>query len=166
MKQWKIGLLALVAGVGMAGGVQAGEVEIHFQPLDQYRDLGRTTVEREDIQKSLSEHFQKLAAARLPAGQTLKIDLLEINRAGEMDMRHGMPDEVRVLREVTWPQMDFTFEVLEGGKALKTGKAALSDMNYLHGTSARYNDGDPLRYEKPMIDKWFDAEFGKKTAAR
>ena len=164
MKQWKIGLLALVAGAGMVGAVQAGELEIHFQPLDQYRDLGRTTSEREDIQKSLSTHFQKLAE-RLPAGQTLKIDLLEINRAGEMDMRHRMPDEVRVMREVTWPQMDFTFAVLESGKEVKSGKAVLSDMNYLHSTSARYNDGDPLRYEKPMLDKWFDAEFGKKLAA-
>lgn len=162
MKQWKIGLMALVAGVGMAGAVQAAELDMHFQPLDKYRDLGRSVTEREDIQKALSAHFQRLAAERLPAGQTLRIDLLEINRAGEMDLRHRLPDEIRVLREVTWPQMEFSYVLLEGGKELKSGKASLSDMNYLHGSSARYNDGDPLRYEKPMIDRWFDSEFGRK----
>lgn len=162
MKKWKIGLMALVAGVGMAGGAQAAELDMHFQPLDKYRDLGRTASEREDMQKALSQHFQRLAE-RLPAGQTLKIDLLEINRAGEMDMRRRMPDEIRVMREVTWPQMEFSYVLLEGGKELKSGKAGLSDMNYLHGSSARYADGDPLRYEKPMIDKWFEAEFGHKA---
>jgi len=161
MKQWKIGLLALVAGVGVAGVAQAAELDMHFQPLDKYRDLGRSVSEREDIQKALQAHFQRLATDRLPAGQTLRIDLLEINRAGEMDFRRRLPDEIRVMREVTWPQMEFSYVLLEGGKELKSGKASLSDMNYLHGSSVRYTDGDPLRYEKPMIDKWFDAEFGK-----
>ncbi|HLO96018.1 MAG TPA: DUF3016 domain-containing protein [Burkholderiaceae bacterium] len=162
MKKWKIGLMALVAGVGMAGGARAAELDMHFQSLDKYRDIGRTVSEREDMQKALSRHFQRLAE-RLPAGQTLRIDLLEINRAGEMDMRHRMPDEIRVMREVTWPQMELSYVLLEGGKELKSGKASLSDMNYLRGSSARYTDGDPLRYEKPMIDKWFDAEFGRKA---
>ncbi|MGM9513091.1 DUF3016 domain-containing protein [Roseateles sp. DB2] len=160
MKKWKIGLAALIAGVGMAGVAQAAELDMHFQPLDKYRDLGRSVSEREDIQKALSAHFQRLAE-RLPAGQTLKIDLLEINRAGEMDFRQRLPDQIRVMREVTWPQMDFSYALLEGGKEIKSGKASLSDMNYLHGSTVRYTDGDPLRYEKPMIDKWFDAEFGK-----
>ncbi len=163
MKHWKTGLVALLAGVGMAGVAQSAELDMHFQPLDKYRDLGRTVTEREDIQKALSAHFERLAAERLPAGQTLRIDLLEINRAGEMDFRRRLPDEIRVLREVTWPQMEFSYVLLEGGKELKSGKASLSDMNYLHGSSARYNDGDPLRYEKPMIDKWFDTEFGRKA---
>ena len=166
MKQWKIGLMALVAGVGMAGAAHAGELEMHFQALDKYRDIGRTSAEREEIQKGLNEHFQRRAAERLPAGQTLKIDLLELNRAGEPEMRLRLPDEVRVLREVTWPQIEFSYVLLEGGKELKSGKAHLSDMNYLHGSRTRYNDGDPLRYEKPMIDKWFDSEFGKKKASR
>ncbi len=165
MKNWKIGLLALVAGAGMVGGAQAGELEMHFQSPEKYRDLGRSASEREDIQKALSEHFQRLAAERLPAGQTLKIDLLDINRAGEPEMRRRLPDDVRVLREVSWPQLEFSYVLLEGGKELKSGKASLSDMNYLHAMNARYSSGDPLRYEKPMVDKWFDAEFGKKKAA-
>lgn len=163
MKHWKIGMLSLVMGVGMTGLAQAGELDMHFQPLEKYRDIGRSANEREVIQKALGEHFQKLAAERLPAGQTLKVDLLEINRAGDMELRHRTPDEIRVMREVTWPQMDFSYVVVEGGKEVRSGKASLSDMNYLHSSSARYTDGDPLRFEKPMIDKWFDTEFGRKA---
>jgi hypothetical protein len=37
----------------------------------------------------------------------------------------------------------------------------LSDMNYLYHLT-RYSDGDALRYEKQMIDDWFEKDIAAK----
>jgi len=148
--------LALLS-VCFAGALAtAGSLEIKFKPLQDYRDLGADARERESIQKELQAYFEQMAAKRLPEAQVLRIDLTEIDRAGEVEPRFRAGMDIRVMREVTWPRMEFSYSVLEGERVLQQGKANLADMNYLGSTSLRYSDGDALRYEKSMLDKWFD----------
>jgi hypothetical protein len=51
--------------------------------------------------------------------------------------------------------MDLRYEVEQNGQVIKRGKSELQDMNYQQ-TSSHYFDTEPLRYEKQMIDEWFD----------
>jgi hypothetical protein len=43
----------------------------------------------------------------------------------------------------------------QNGQVIKSGKSQLQDMNYQQSYN-HYFDSEPLRYEKQMIDDWFD----------
>ncbi|HZX26131.1 MAG TPA: DUF3016 domain-containing protein [Telluria sp.] len=45
-----------------------------------------------------------------------------------------------------------------------SGEDRLSNMDYLMRLNI-YSSGDPLRYEKQMIDDWFKSDF-RRVAAR
>jgi hypothetical protein len=42
-----------------------------------------------------------------------------------------------------------------------SGEERLSDMNFL-ATPNRYSPDDRLRYEKAMLDHWFESRFGRR----
>ena len=68
------------------------------------------------------------------------------------------------MRSVTSPAITLTYEVREGGKVVQHGEAKLRDMDYQNNFNT-YSAGDPLRYEKRMLDRWMQHEFGVKVAA-
>jgi len=52
----------------------------------------------------------------------------------------------------------------EDGRAVASGEERLSNPTYLN-TIARPSSGDPLRYERPMLTKWFVARFVRRNPA-
>ena len=148
--------LGLLAAGALAQA--AGVVEVSFKPVDQYADAGRGRDGQHNLDV-LGRHFKSLAA-KLPDGQTLKIEVQELDLAGEMKpMRRA--DELRVMRGgADWPSMTLQWSLNEGGRTLQSREERISDMNYL--MHSRPGDGDPLTYEKRMIDVWFDQRFAPK----
>lgn len=141
----------------------AGQVEVRFKPADQLTDVGRG-VDGERAVQSLTEHFQALGA-RLPDGQRLSIEVLDVDLAGELQwMRRG--NELRVMKgSADWPTMRLSWKLEAGDRTLASQDERISDPGYLqHGSGLRTG---PLPYESRMIDRWFEARFGAKaTAAR
>lgn len=145
-----------LAGVCLlsAGSVLAGVTVNYIEP-DKYADMPFAPWEREDVLKGVTEHFQKLGK-QLPPGQDLTIEVLDIDLAGRIHpgMRSGR--DIRILRGgADWPHMRLRYTLTEGGRTIASGDAELSDMMYLQRLN-RYSDGEPLRFEKQMIDDWFD----------
>ena len=135
----------------------AGSVEVQWLKPDTYTDAGRSRVDRERVMKSLSEHLQKLGK-QLPDGQLLKLDVTDLNLAGEIEPFRW--HDVRVLRgRADWPQMRLRYTLTADGRTLKSGDAQLQDMGYMFSNSASLRQED-LGYEKRMVDQWFKAEFG------
>ena len=140
----------------------AGTIEVKYLAPETYTDIGFGTYERERTLKSLSDYVQTLAK-QLPDGQTLRLEVLDIDLAGEL--RHYGAQEVRVLRgRADWPHLILRYTLsaaAQGAPAstLKAGDANLSDMSYLYtlniGTQ-RYGD---LAYEKRMLNQWFEQNF-------
>ena len=62
---------------------------------ERFTDVGFATIDRERTLQSLTQHFEALGR-RLPDGQTLRVEVLDVNLAGEVWPRG--PSEVRVLR--------------------------------------------------------------------
>jgi len=123
---------------------------------DKMSDVPRNKGDRESMEAQLLEHFNKLAA-RLPAGQSLKVEILDIDLAGDVFPRVAIQD-VRVMKgSADWPRIHLRFSVEQDGKVLSSGERQLSDMNYLM-TSNRYK-GEVLGHEKQMLDDWFRKEF-------
>jgi hypothetical protein len=147
------GLFALTAGSAGAA------VTVTYIEPGRFTDIPFVTWEREDTLKELTEHFTKLGNS-LPPGQDLRIEVLDVDLAGRAIPSARTGRDLRVLRGgADWPRIQLRFSLEQNGQVLKSGEAQLSDMAYLDHT-LRYFDSEPLRYEKQMIDDWFEKTIG------
>jgi hypothetical protein len=143
------GACLLLAGSALAG------VTVNYVQPDKFADLPFTPWEREDVLKGLTEHFQKLGE-QLPPDQNLTVDVLDVDLAGRLHpgMRSGR--DIRILQGgADWPHMRLHYTLEAGGSTIASGDAELSDMMYMQRLN-RYSSGEPLRFEKQMIDEWFN----------
>ncbi len=151
--------LALLASAAWA------DVSVSYVKPDDYTDVPRNAVDRERVLKDFSDYFATLNP-KLPAGQTLKIEVLDIDLAGRMWPRRHGGEDIRVLNGgADWPRMHLRYTLEQDGQTLRSGDEQLSNMNYLQGVS-RYSDSDTLRYEKPMLDDWFKRTIAPALARR
>jgi len=107
----------------------------------------------------LKAHFEKLGQSLKP-GQTLKIDITDVDLAGREEPRMRGMNDLRVLNgRADWPRISLHYVLEPDGKVLSQGDAQLSDMSYMSRIN-RYASDARLRYEKQMIDDWFAKTFG------
>jgi hypothetical protein len=141
------------------------EVTVTYVKPDDYTDVPRSAIERERVLKDFSDYFATLDK-KLPAGQSLKIEVLDIDLAGRLYPRYSGGDDIRVLKGgADWPRMQLRYTLSQDGQTLRSGEEQLSNMNY-QMTMSRYSDSEPLRYEKQMLDEWFNKKVVPKVAAR
>jgi hypothetical protein len=152
--------LALASMVLMSSGSAFAGVTVSFSQPENYSDLPFAPWERKDVLDELTEHFQKLAEA-LPPGVDLNVEVLDIDLAGRI--HHRRANEIRVLRGgADWPIIRLRYTLTQDGKVIASGEERLRDMMYLDNLRNRYSSGDPLRYEKRMIDEWFNKKIAPK----
>jgi hypothetical protein len=143
------GLLALAAGNASAG------VSVIWDHPENFHDLPFAGWDRKEMLDQITDHFKKLGE-NLPPGQDLHIVITDFDPAGRLVPSIRMGRDLRVMTgRADWPRMDLRYEVEQNGQVIKRGKSELQDMNYQQ-TSSHYFDTEPLRYEKQMIDEWFD----------
>lgn len=143
------GLILLSAGSATAGA------NVTFVHPESYTDMPFATQDRERVLKDLTEFFDKLAAG-LPAGQDLKIEVLDLDLAGRLRPNYRGNQDVRIMRGgADWPRIHLRYTLSAGGQVLRSGDERLSDMTYLDRPSNARDSGDTLHYEKRMIDDWF-----------
>jgi Protein of unknown function (DUF3016) len=146
----------LVAGAAHA----AGAVQISFVKPENFADIRDRTYSREQNLKALEEVFTSVAQPYVADGQTLKIEVLDVDLAGEV--RPGARAyDVRVLRgRADWPRITFRWSVEGAGAAPRSGEAVVQDMAYLQRIPPAMSNS-PLVYERRMLDEWFRQQFGK-----
>ncbi|WP_077035453.1 DUF3016 domain-containing protein [Pelomonas sp. KK5] len=161
----KITRAMIALALSLAGGWASATVEVRFVNPEQFSDIKDANFRRQDdYLEGLQQHFQKMGEKMLP-GKDLKIEITDVDLAGRIEpRRHGI-DMIRILRDMAdSPMIQLRYVVSQNGTELKRGEARLWDGAYLTGIN-RYSDGDPLRYDKRMIDKWFLSEFGPAKVA-
>ncbi|MEG3049167.1 MAG: DUF3016 domain-containing protein [Thermomonas sp.] len=118
-----------------------------------------------DWLNTLATYMRKQAEETLPAGHRLELTIVDIQRAGRYEpwLAPNLQD-ARIVRDMYPPRMTLRFrEVDASGAVLAEGERKLSDPAFLmNGT--RFNDSDPLRYEKRMVDSWLRSDW--RTASR
>lgn len=136
-----------------------GAVLVKFTEPDKYVDAGRYRFEATQVLAELEKHFQQLGARYLHPDQTLRIEVLEVDLAGDERFRSGPNQDIRVLRGgADWPRMRVRYSLEGGGRPPLSGEENISDMNYLHRPiTVRLNEH--LAYEKRMLDEWFRTKF-------
>lgn len=120
-----------------------------------------TEARRGDWVEQLARHLRERAAARLPPGERLEVDILDIERAGEYEPWQDLQlRDVRMMRDVYPPRMRLRFRRLDAqGRVIAEGERRLVDPGYLSSVVPPGFANDPLRYEKAMIDRWLQREL-------
>lgn len=157
-----LALLALVAAIGAA---HAGTVDVSFVEADKFVDAGRSSWDIKETTDTLADHF-KAYAKRLPANQTLKVEITDVDLAGELRPTRAA-QEIRVLRgRADWPRIQLRYTLSENGRVLRSGESKVDDMAYMM-QPLRSHAGSALAYERRMLDDWFkDTIVGTPVAAR
>jgi hypothetical protein len=152
--------LALIALVGVAHA----DVQVRFTDPSKFSDIkDNDGFSRPEVLKDIEAHLVAQASKRLP-GRNIRFEVTDVDLAGEVEpVGHG-GRWLRVMRSVTSPSLSLNYEVLEAGKVVQQGQARLRDLDYQSAFNV-YSGGDPLRYERRMIDRWLDREFSPAVAA-
>ena len=138
----------------------AASSEVTWTDYKSYRDIdsgndGRKSF-RERTFKDFEKHFAKLAA-NLPEAQTLKIDVTDVDLAG--DTNAGGINRMRIVKQIFSPRMNFSYQLLDAeGNVIQADDVVIKDMNFMSGSSLKYRNKS-LGYEKKMLDDWFDETF-------
>lgn len=157
--------LALAGMLCAAAASASAGVTVAFANPDNFRDMPMAPSDRADILKELTEHFESLGKD-LPPGYDLRVEVLDLDLAGELRPNFRGHNDIRILRGgADWPRMQVRYTLEANGQVISRGEDALSDMNYLN-RSPRYAETDTLRYEKRMINEWFKEKFAAPKAAR
>lgn len=128
---------------------------VTFVDIGKMTDVPHDFHDRDNMQFLFREHLN-LLSAKLPAGQELKVDFIDIDLAGDEFPRVAVRD-VRVLKgQADWPRLHLRYRIEQDGKEVRSGESKLSDPNYLMGMN-RYGR-DLYSHEKQMLDDWFRKE--------
>jgi hypothetical protein len=131
---------------------------VSFVEIGKMTDVPHDFHKREDMQFLFREHLN-LLSEKLPTGQVLKVDFLDIDLAGDEFPRVAVRD-IRVLKgQADWPRMHLRYSIEQDGKIVGSGESKLSDPGYLMGTNSYSRD--LYGHEKQMLDDWFRKEVLK-----
>ena len=160
MQKFIIQLSLLLVLVFVHSSVHGASSEVNWIKPDNYTDIRAGNTNRKQFKqqvfKAFEQHFAKLAS-KLPEGQQLKIDIHNIDLAG--DVNAGGIDRLRIVKEIYFPKMKFSYRVLAADDSeITAGEADLKDMNFMSGAHLKYKH-DTFGYEIKMLDHWFKETF-------
>ncbi|MES2999899.1 MAG: DUF3016 domain-containing protein [Pseudomonadota bacterium] len=151
--------LALLAGLGCAA--QAGAVTVSFTNPDMYIDASTSRWDEKANLQALATHLQRLGERWLPANQSLKIEVMDVDLAGAVHPSRIDGSPLRTVRGRTdWPKVNVRYILETDGQAVRTSEEWVSDINYARGLP-RASSNEPLYYEKRMLEVWFKGRFAQ-----
>ncbi|AWB67108.1 DUF3016 domain-containing protein [Saccharobesus litoralis] len=145
---------------GLSFSLPAAQLHIEWQSPEKYTDIrpgnwGSKTKFQQHVTAKLSAHFEKLAE-QLPKQQRLNIQVTNLDLAG--DVRIGSFNEIRVIRSIDIPRIQFTYQLLDDkGNELVRDQVNLKDMGFDIRTN-KYSHNS-FKYEYQMLDNWFNQTF-------
>ncbi len=147
---------ALAAG---ASAASAANLTVVFVHPENFRDAAYSRAfpndrDRAEVMRDVQEHLQRLADRHLGPGDALRIEVLDIDLAGEFNPLRRSGQDVRVLTDVTWPRMKLRYTLSRDAQVIASGEERISDMEYLV-LARRTSSSDRFVYERRMLDDWF-----------
>jgi hypothetical protein len=148
----------------LAGAINAAAAttQVEFVKPESFTDAGRGLPRSTDAEvlKPLSDHLIRRASQRLAQGQKLEVWITDVDLAGDFEPHQRYSSEVRIVRDLYPPRIDLRFRLADAsGAVVKEGTRTLRDAGFLLHRSG--DSSDALRFEKSMLDRWLEAEFGR-----
>jgi len=134
-------------------------ITVSFRQPQNYIDVDRFD-ELDNVTYGLEQHLKALGERYLRPGQELKIEILDIDLAGERHLVRRPQRDIRVVRDlgIDSPSIDLHYSLEESGKVVASGQEHVADMRFMNRGNV-YAPDDYLRYEKRMLDAWFKQRF-------
>jgi hypothetical protein len=148
----------LLALLSASAAHAAGTVQVTFVEPERFTDVRDRAYTSKEHLATLERVLVETAAPHVPDGRTLKIEVLDVDLAGEV--RYGMRAwDTRILTgRADWPRITLRWTL--DGPTPKSGQAVVQDMAYLQRIQPPLSDSS-LVYERRMLDEWFRQEFDK-----
>jgi hypothetical protein len=139
-------------------------VTVSYGDPDRFTDAGDRNNDPRKVMLSLEQHLKKLADRYLPSRSILKIQVLDLDRAGHTV--RNLPTEIRVIGgRADMPCIELSYTLETEGKAAQSRSERVCDPDYLRPLEFQYDSHDPLVYEKRMLEHWFRKRFENAAAA-
>jgi hypothetical protein len=139
----------------------AATVTVKYIDPDHFTDVADRNTDARTVMKTLDNFLAKLGDRYLPAGSNLRIDILDIDRAGRP--RFNVSTDIRVITGVgDRPCVELSYTLETNGTSTQPLKEKLCDSAYQMTPSLRADDSDLLKYEQRMLEEWFRKRFEKK----
>ena len=133
---------------------------VTFTDPDRYTDVANQRWETKATLDALGDHIKHLGDKYIAPGDTLRVEVLDIDLAGWARQGRG-PNEVRIVRgKADWPSMRIRYTLESGGRT-RSGEETLADLNYTQRIQTR--SSEPFFYEKRMLDDWFRSTFAQRA---
>jgi Protein of unknown function (DUF3016) len=154
----RIGLSVLMSAWSVCA--YGGSARVTFVSPEKFADIGPfiNGPEAAANMAELARHIEQLATRHLAADQVLEVEVLDVHLAGKLNPIRYRNEPYRVMLEGYWPSIRLRYRLMQGGGVLASGEETASDGAYLHFIN-RYSESDPLRFEKRMLDNWFNSRF-------
>lgn len=163
---WAIALMATISALVLVTSAHgAGTVNLQFVEPQNFSDAGPTQFDRERHLRSLREHIARWQA-RVPDGQTLDLDVLDLDLAGWTWPQHGR--DLRVVSgraDAPAAQLRWSLKAADG-RVLQSGTERITDLGYFNSAAWLNRYDSDLPYEKRLLDRWFSARFDPAAPAR
>lgn len=144
------------------------QVNLRFVAPERYTDAGNRFGSGPPLRVTLAEMrrlFESLGARVLAPGQSLDIDVLDIDLAGFDQPGAGVPFGLRVVTDVTPPRFRLRYALREGRRTILSGEEAVSDLDFLT-RYARSSSGQTFAYEREVLRDWFQARIAGRRPPR
>jgi Protein of unknown function (DUF3016) len=141
-------------------------VTVSYGDPDRFTDAGDINSDPRKVMITLERHLKELGDRYLPPQSNLKIEVLDLDRAGRPRM--NLPTEIRIVNgKVDMPCIELNYTLESGNKVLQSRRERVCDPNFLRPMdSSQYSEHDPLIYEKRLLDQWFRERFAKPSPPR
>jgi len=132
-------------------------IDVQFVEPGGYTDVyptGRRGTESElnGTLAALKKLIVEAGNKTLKPNDELKLDVLDVNLAGDFPPTQSLAHEIRVMRNVDWPSIKVRYTLKRDGKE-STGEVVISDMSYLQGSQC--SSAESFCYERRMMERWF-----------
>lgn len=155
----------LLPAFAFAAAPLLASVTVTYGNPDRFTDAGDRNSDPVKVMKELEQHLKTLGDRYLPANANLKIEVLDLDRAGRP--RGNLPTDIRIMTgKGDIPCIDLRYTLELDGKDAQSKRERVCDNDYLRPLGGRFDEHDPVVYEKRMLDQWFQERFAKGEAPR
>lgn len=145
------------AGLSFAAAASSAPViQVEFVDPGRYSDSEPRNLLVDERAPALGElriYLQELGTKLLADGDRLRVEVLDVDLAGEFEPSAAWRRHVRVLRHAALPRIYLRYTLERGGRVALTGEERLVDPAYLHESRA-CAAGTPLCHEKRLLRGW------------
>jgi hypothetical protein len=153
-------LIAALTAIMLAYPGEAA-VSVSFINPQNYRDFqSEPTSQRDEMLGELRQTLVELGGRYLKSGQSLNIDVLDVQRAGLF--RDTTSSHTAILTPNTPPRIDVKYTLRQSSKIVLSAHEAITDIDYFLDPSSHLSS-DRLVYEKQVLQDWFRKRFQDKV---